>query len=54
MFMFFYVRLPVDDLKKIETCQSISGLYVKVYNLILVHCLVLSTKCSLIVIHEYY
>jgi hypothetical protein len=40
----FYVRLPVNDLKKIETCQSISGSYVNVYNTILVHCSVLSTK----------
>jgi len=41
---FFDVRLPEDDLKKMELCQSISELYVKVYILILVHLLVLSIK----------
>ena len=28
---FFDVRLPEDDLKKIETCRNMSGLYVEVY-----------------------
>jgi hypothetical protein len=28
---FFDVKLPEDDLKKIEICRSISGLYEKVY-----------------------
>jgi hypothetical protein len=28
---FFDVKLPEDDLKKVETCRSISELYVKVY-----------------------
>ena len=28
---FFDVKLPKDDLKKIEACRSISELYVKVY-----------------------
>jgi hypothetical protein len=32
-------NLPEDDLKQIETRRSVSGLYVKVYNLILVHLL---------------
>ena len=27
----FDVRLPEDDLKKIETCRNLSELYVKVY-----------------------
>ena len=27
----FDVKFPEDDLKKIETCQTISALYVKVY-----------------------
>ena len=37
-------RLPEDDLKKFETCWSLSGLYVKVHFLIRVHFLVLSIK----------
>jgi len=37
-------RLPEDDLKKFETCWSLSGLYVKVYILIPVLLLVLSVK----------
>ena len=40
----FDVRLPEDDLKKIKLRPSISGLYVTVYILILVHLLVLSIK----------
>jgi hypothetical protein len=46
----FDVRLPEDDLKKIETCWKISGQYVKVYILILVCLLVLSVKltCSVL------
>jgi len=40
----FDVRLPEDDLKKMELCWSNSELYVKVYILILVHLLVLSIK----------
>jgi hypothetical protein len=36
----FDVRLPEDDLKKIETCPSISGLYVKLCILVLVRMLV--------------
>ena len=35
-------------MKKIETCGSVSGLYVKVYILILVHLLVLSFKFVII------
>jgi len=35
----FDVRLPENDLKKTETCRSVSGLYVKVYILIPVHLL---------------
>ena len=27
----FYVKLPEDDLKKIEMCRCIIGLYMKVY-----------------------
>ena len=27
----FVVKLPEDDLKKIETCRSVSELYAKVY-----------------------
>jgi len=27
----FFVRLPEDDLKEIETCRGINGMYVKVY-----------------------
>ena len=43
----FYTHLfdvtppPEDDPKKIEICRSISGLYVKVYILMLVHLLIL-------------
>jgi hypothetical protein len=33
----FDVRLHEDDLKKTKTCQCISGLYVEVCILILVH-----------------
>ena len=33
-------------MKKIETCRSISELYVKLYVLILVHLMVLSIKLS--------
>ena len=28
---FFNVKLPADDLNKIETCRSVNGLRVKVY-----------------------
>jgi hypothetical protein len=35
-------KTPENDLKKIETCWRLSGLYVKVYILIPVHFLVLS------------
>jgi hypothetical protein len=38
----FYVRLPDDDLKKIEICRRIGALYVEVCILILVHLLLLS------------
>jgi hypothetical protein len=40
--MFVWGKLPEDDLKKIKTCWSFSGLYVKVYVLIrvFVHLLV--------------
>jgi len=38
----FGVRISEDDMKKIETCRSIRGLYVKLYILMLVHLLVLS------------
>jgi len=38
----FDVRIPEDDLKKIETFRSIRGLYVKLYILMLVHLLTLS------------
>jgi len=46
----FNVRFPESDLK-IETCWSISVLYVKVYILILVCLLVLSIKviCNVLV-----
>jgi hypothetical protein len=27
----FEVKLPDNDLKKVETCRSLSGLYVKVH-----------------------
>jgi len=37
-------RIPEDDLKKVEICWSLSGLYVEVYILILVHLFVLSIK----------
>jgi len=40
----FDVSLPEDDLKKVETCRNINGLYELVYILILVHLLVLSNK----------
>jgi len=40
----FDLRHPEDDLQKIETCRSISGLHVLVYVLMLVHLLVLSIK----------
>ena len=33
----FDVKLPEEDLKKVETCRSLSGLYVKVNVLILGH-----------------
>jgi hypothetical protein len=39
----FDVRLP-EDMKKIEIFRSISGLYVEVYILMLVHFSVLSIK----------
>ena len=39
----FDVRLPDDDMK-IEKLRSLGGLFVKVYILILVYLLVLSTK----------
>ena len=38
----FDVRIPEDDLKKIETWRSISGLYVKLYILMFLHLLALS------------
>jgi hypothetical protein len=38
------LRLPENDLKKVETYWNLSGLYVKVYILILVRLLVLSIK----------
>jgi hypothetical protein len=41
---FFDIRIPADNLKKIETFRSISGLYAKVHILLLVLLLVLSTK----------
>jgi hypothetical protein len=44
--MLVWHELPEDDLKQIETCGSFSGLYVKVYILILVRVLVLLTKKS--------
>ena len=40
--MLFYVRIAEDDLKNIETCRSIRGLYVKLYILMLVHLLAYS------------
>ena len=40
----FDVRFPESGQKKIKTCCSISGLYVKVYILILVCFLILSVK----------
>ena len=40
----FDVIFREDDLKKIETCQSISGSYVKVCILIILHLLVLAMK----------
>jgi len=42
--MFVWCKLPDDDLKKIETFWSLSGLCVKVYLLVLVHLLILSIK----------
>ena len=33
----FNVKLSEEDLKKVEICRSLSGLYVKVYLLILGH-----------------
>ena len=44
----FDERLPENDLKKIETCRSCSGLYVAVYILIVVQLLVLSTKMRIV------
>jgi len=38
----FDIRIPEDDQKKIETCQIISGLYVKLCILMLVRLLALS------------
>jgi hypothetical protein len=40
----FDVRLPEDDLKKIETCRSISELYVKLCILVLVRVLVVTVR----------
>ena len=40
----FDVRLSEDDLKTIEIFRSISGFYVEVYILVLVHFSVLSIK----------
>jgi len=40
----FNVRLPVDDLKEIETCRSLSGLYVIVHILIFVNVFVLTVR----------
>lgn len=36
----FDVRLPANDVMKMETCPSIGGLHAKVYILIFVHTLV--------------
>ena len=40
----FDVNFPEDDVKEVETCRSISGLYVRVYIVILVRLLALSIK----------
>lgn len=40
----FDVQLPEEDLKKVKTCRSTSGLYVNVRILILVRLFVLSIK----------
>jgi predicted permease len=40
------VTLSEDDLRKIETRRSISGLYVKVCIVMLVHVLVLSAELT--------
>jgi hypothetical protein len=40
----FDKRLPEDDLKKVQTCRGLSGMYVKVYILVLSFLLVLSIK----------
>jgi hypothetical protein len=40
----FDVRIPEDDLKKIETFRSVTGIHVNVYNLMFVLLLVLSIK----------
>jgi len=42
--MFVSCKFPEDGMRKIETRWSLSGLYVKVYILILVHGMVLSIK----------
>ena len=40
----FDVRLPEDDVKKIETCRNIIGLYVKSCILVLVRMLVVTVR----------
>ena len=40
--MLVWCELPEDDLRKTETCWCLSGLYVKVHILMLVHLLLLS------------
>lgn len=46
--IFFYIKLPDDDLKKIQTCRSVSGSYVEVCTLIHVCLLVLPIKLFII------
>ena len=42
----FYLRLPEDEMKKVEMCRSISSVHVEVYILMLVHLSVLSVKST--------
>jgi hypothetical protein len=48
----FNVKFPDDDLEKIETWDSLSAIYVKVYILIFVHFLVFSVKLRFRAVHR--
>ena len=47
------MKLPEEDLKKIETGRGLSRLYVKVYSLMIVHLLVLSVELFITARYEH-